>query len=156
MYVQPWARLSWRAWAAGSAPLRKFEKTAGWVARLERPLWFIRETDAPGLRLEPKKKMSRHSLDATAAYLARSGEAIAGSKDFINWILLAMINNLRQDCVETEIWRCSHCTTYRPQNRTSAPFHVHSQRIFIHFAFPWWPSIQRTYLKRFQKAWTGA
>ena len=42
-------------------PLReeKFEKTAAWVARLmERPLCFMRETGAPGLRLEPRKDVA--------------------------------------------------------------------------------------------------
>ena len=38
------------------------------------PLCFMRETGAPGLR----EKMSRHSLDAAAAYLARSGDCAGG------------------------------------------------------------------------------
>ena len=71
-------RLSWRLEPQDPLREEKFEKTAGWVARLmERPLsplCFMRETGAPGLR----EKMSRHSLDAAAAYLARSGDCAGG------------------------------------------------------------------------------
>ena len=37
---------------------------------MERPLCFMRETGAPGLRLESSKKTPRHALDAAAAYLS--------------------------------------------------------------------------------------
>ena len=75
---------------------------------------------------------------------------IAGSKDFINlmgnWVLLAMITcgkiALKPKSVDTDaksvirdLWVLKDARTaprYRSQNSTSAPFHVRSQRTFIH------------------------
>ena len=65
--------LDWVGGLEPQDPLReeKFEKTAGWVARLmERPLCFMRETGAPGLPLEPSKDVA--SCFGRRGYLPRS------------------------------------------------------------------------------------
>ena len=65
--------LDWVGGLEPQDPLReeKFEKTGGWVARLmERPLFFMRETGAPGLPLEPSKDVA--SCFGRRGYLPRS------------------------------------------------------------------------------------
>ena len=185
MYVQPWARLSWRAWAAGSAPWGEIWEDS-WMGR---KAWSglsascVRQ--ALLVYVWSQEKMSRHSLDAAAANLARSGDCAGGRvgegclRCFVCRYFGSVDSSVehRPTCIGAVpgLWfhytipaswlgQVSKCRVWSGPHKAAASktgFALCSGRPSRGcreppvFAFPWWPSIPTDIFETFSESLNG-